>query len=201
MNNDQSFKLEAFRQLAEEISKCNRCILSKKRKNPVVGDGDINAKIVLIGEAPGYWEDVAGKPFVGSAGKLLNELLREADLPRESIYITNVIKCRPPGNRDPHPDEVDACRVYLDRQLDIIRPRVIVTLGRHSTAYIFSKAGVPFKSISDVQGKVFTVEFWEAKTYIIPSYHPAAALYNARLKDDIRSVIMLVGKIKADLQL
>lgn len=201
MNNNQSLKLEVFRQLAEEISKCSRCALSRKRKNPVVGDGDINANIVLIGEAPGYWEDVAGKPFVGSAGKLLNELLREAGLLRESIYITNVVKCRPPGNRDPRPDEIDACRVYLDRQLDIIRPKVIVTLGRHSTAYIFSKAGMPFKSISDVQGKIFTVKFWETKTYIIPSYHPAAALYNASLKDDIRSAIMLVGKIKSDLQL
>lgn len=194
-------RLEALRQLAEEISKCNRCALSRKRKNPVVGDGDINASIVLIGEAPGYWEDVAGKPFVGSAGRLLNDLLREAGLPRESVYITNVVKCRPPGNRDPHPDEVDACRVYLDRQLDIIRPRIIVTLGRHSTAYIFSKAGIPFKSISDVQGKPFTVIFWGTETYVIPSYHPAAALYNARLKDNIRSTLMLVGKIRADLHL
>ncbi|MEM2168706.1 MAG: type-4 uracil-DNA glycosylase [Candidatus Bathyarchaeia archaeon] len=183
-------------QLAEEVSGCKKCSLWKSRKNPVVGDGDINASIVFIGEAPGYWEDIKGKPFVGSAGRLLNEFLKKAGLSRESVYITNVVKCRPPGNRDPRPDEIKACSPYLDRQLDLIRPRVIVTLGRHSTAYLFSRAGMGFRSISEVQGKVFDVNLWKTKVYIAPSYHPAAALYNAGLRKYIEETIKLIASIK-----
>ncbi|MEM2398892.1 MAG: uracil-DNA glycosylase, partial [Candidatus Bathyarchaeia archaeon] len=150
-------------------------------------------------EAPGYWEDVEGKPFVGSAGRLLDEALREASILRSEIYITNVVKCRPPGNRDPRPEEIEACRIYLDRQLDIIRPRIIVTLGRHSTAYIFSKINLRFKSISEVQGKIYEAELWGQKTYVVPSYHPAAALYNVKLKDEIGKIMRLVKKIECEL--
>ncbi|MEM2352485.1 MAG: type-4 uracil-DNA glycosylase [Thermoproteota archaeon] len=190
-----SSRLDAFRQLAEEVSRCRKCSLSETRRNPVVGDGDINSTLVLIGEAPGYWEDIEGKPFVGSAGRLLNEILVEVGLSREKVYITNVVKCRPPRNRDPRSDEIKACRGYLDRQLDLIRPSVIVTLGRHSTAYILSKARLEPKPISEIQGKIFEVEFWGAKTYIIPSYHPAAALYNARLKIHIKKALFLVKDV------
>lgn len=189
-------KLGAFRRLAEEISRCKRCPLWESRKNPVIGDGDVNASIVFVGEAPGYWEDIKGKPFVGSAGRLLDEFLKKAGLSRKNIYITNIIKCRPPGNRDPRPDEVKACSPYLDRQLDLIRPKVMVTLGRHSTAYISSRAGIKFRSISELQGKVFEVNFWETKSYIIPSYHPAAALYKAGLKKYIEETIKLAASIK-----
>ncbi|MBS7640669.1 uracil-DNA glycosylase [Candidatus Bathyarchaeota archaeon] len=188
-------KLEAFAQLTKEIYECRKCSLWKTRKRPVVGDGDTNACIILVGEAPGYWEDVEGKPFIGAAGKLLNEFLKKVGLSRESIYITNVVKCRPPGNRDPHPEEIKACGPYLDRQLDLIRPKVIVPLGRHSTSYIFSKAGVPFKSISEVQGKIFEAMFWETKTYLIPSYHPAVALYRVKLRSDIERALSLAAKI------
>jgi len=196
MTLDYRLKIAAFRKLAEEISRCRKCSLWEFRKNPVVGDGDINASIVFIGEAPGHQEDITGKPFVGSAGKLLDEVIRKAGFSRESVYITNVVKCRPPRNRDPHPEEIEACSPYLDRQLDLIRPKVIVALGRHSIIYIFSKAGIAFKSISEVQGKVFEVTLWETKTHIIPSYHPAAALYNARYKGHIEEAVRLAASIR-----
>jgi len=193
--------LEAFEKLAIEVNECRRCGLWRSRRKPVLGDGKIDAIIVFIGEAPGYWEDVKGKPFVGSAGRLLDEILRENSISREDVYITNVMKCRPPENRDPRPEEIESCKVYLDRQLDLIRPRIIVTLGKHSTAYVFSKVGIPFKSISEVQGKLYEMEFWGAKVYVIPSYHPAAALYNIRFRDDIGNAIKLAKRVKDELTL
>jgi DNA polymerase len=195
---DLRLKIDVFKQINAEVAECKRCGLWRSRKNPVLGDGDINAKIVFIGEAPGYMEDVKGKPFVGAAGKLLNESLIKAGISRDKVYITNVVKCRPPENRDPRSDEIEACRSYLDRQLDLIRPKIIVTLGRHSTAYVFSKIGREFKSISEVQGKIFEAELWGEKIYIIPSYHPAVALYNAKLKVSVEKTIKLVSSIKID---
>ncbi|MEM3716013.1 MAG: uracil-DNA glycosylase [Candidatus Bathyarchaeia archaeon] len=199
MDLESKIRAEIFQQLMSEVNACKRCDLSRHRRKPVLGDGNINALTVFIGEAPGYWEDVEGKPFVGSAGRLLDEALREASILRSEIYITNVVKCRPPGNRDPRPEEIEACRIYLDRQLDIIRPRIIVTLGRHSTAYIFSKINLRFKSISEVQGKIYEAELWGQKTYVVPSFHPAAALYNVKLKDEIGKIMRLVKKIECEL--
>lgn len=188
-------KFEALQQLVAEVNACRKCSLWRSRKNPVPGDGNIDSPMVLIGEAPGYWEDIRGKPFVGSAGKLLNKILEEAAISRDEVYITNVVKCRPPENRDPLPEEIEACSSYLDRQLNLIRPKVIVTLGRHSTAYIFSRISIPFESISKVQGRVFEVNFWEAETYVVASYHPAAALYNVRLRGEIENTIRLAKSI------
>lgn len=188
-------KFKIFQQLMLEVNACKRCGLWRNRRKPVLGDGDINASIVFIGEAPGYWEDIKGKPFVGSAGKLLDEILMENSISRDEVYITNIVKCRPPENRDPHPDEIAACSDYLERQLDLIRPRIIMTLGRHSTAYIFSRAGIPFKSISKAQGKIYEVNFWGRKVYVVPSYHPAAALYNLKLREDIKSAIRLIKRL------
>ncbi|HEW89812.1 MAG TPA: uracil-DNA glycosylase, partial [Candidatus Bathyarchaeota archaeon] len=124
--------------LIAEIKACTRCPLHATRKNPVPGEGSLDAELMLIGEAPGRWEDEKGRPFVGAAGKLLNKLLGVAGFRREEVYIANVLKCRPPGNRDPRPEEVSACTPFLDRQIEIIGPKVIATLGRHSTRYIFS---------------------------------------------------------------
>ena len=185
-------KIEAFQQIIAEINKCRKCNLWRMRRKPVPGEGDINASIVFIGEAPGYWEDVKGRPFVGAAGKLLNEAFEKAGIQRSKVYITNVVKCRPPGNRDPLPEEIEACHTYLDRQLNIIRPKIIVTLGRHPTAYMFSRAGMEFKAISRVQGKVYEVDFWGTKTYIVASYHPAAALYNIKLKEKIEKTMEII---------
>lgn len=188
-------KTELMWKLVMEINNCRRCDLWKTRRNPVPGDGNINAAAVFIGEAPGCWEDITGKPFVGAAGKVLEEILEENGLSRNEIYITNVVKCRPPGNREPKPNEVEACSPYLDQQLSIIKPKIIVTLGRHSTLYIFSKAGLTFKSIGESQGKIYKVKILNSPIYLIASYHPAAALYNPELRKHIENSIRLVKSI------
>lgn len=132
---------ELLRELEEEIRRCTKCPLHRHRAKAVPGEGDPNAKVFFIGEAPGRNEDLEGRPFVGAAGKLLNRLLELAGLSRSAVFITNVVKCRPPGNRDPRPEEIEACAPYLDRQLAAVRPDIVVTLGRHSTAYLLGRAG------------------------------------------------------------
>ncbi|MBS7634292.1 uracil-DNA glycosylase [Candidatus Bathyarchaeota archaeon] len=185
-------KNDLMQRLIAEISLCRKCNLWKTRKNPVPGEGDINTLVVFIGEAPGRWEDIEGKPFVGSAGDLLNRILRKIGLSRDNVYITNLVKCRPPGNRDPHLNEIESCSPYLDRVLDIIKPKIILTLGRHSTSYMFSKLGLTFRSISEVQGKIYEVKLWGSKIHLIASYHPAAALYNMQLEKEIETSIKIV---------
>ena len=138
-------------------------------KRQVPGDGDRKANVMFIGEGPGYYEDQQGIPFVGRAGQLLNEMLESIDLQRQDIYITNMLKCRPPNNRDPLPAEITACGPYLERQIRMISPKVIVTLGRYSTANFF-----PTEPISKLRGKPMP---WNGIT-ILPMYHPAAALRN-----------------------
>ncbi|MEM3551477.1 MAG: uracil-DNA glycosylase, partial [Candidatus Bathyarchaeia archaeon] len=159
--------------------------LWKTRKNAVAGEGNPETKIMFVGEAPGYWEDIKGKPFVGAAGKLLDSLLAEIGFKRENVFIANVLKCRPPGNRDPQPSEIHKCTPYLDRQIATIKPRIIVTLGKHSTSYIFAKAGLPFEGISYARGKFYQVDFLGFSTIVFPTFHPAAALYNAGFKTKI----------------
>jgi DNA polymerase len=154
-------------QIAKEISTCTKCPLHKNRTNAVPGEGDYNAKLLFIGEAPGYHEDIQGRPFVGQSGQLLGHLLTAIKLKREEVYITNVVKCRPPDNRDPAPVEIETCKPYLDRQIAAMDPRVIVTLGRFSMARWF--AG---QRISQVHGKPKT----EGGRIIMPMFHPAAAL-------------------------
>jgi DNA polymerase len=138
---------------------------------------------MFIGEGPGRTEDLEGRPFVGQAGKFLNELLSEAGLLREKVFICNIVRCRPPRNRDPKPDEVQACTPYLDRQLRAIQPRFIVTLGNHSTAYIFSKTSLSFQNITKVHGKSREVTLLNQKVIVFPTFHPAAALYSAKYKE------------------
>jgi len=169
--------------IAEEIKNCRRCDLSKKRINAVPGEGNANSPILMIGEAPGYWEDRKGRPFVGAAGKLLDEILEKININRSEIFITNVLKCRPPGNRDPRSEEIRACTPFLDRQIQIIKPKLIVTLGRHSTSYLFSKMNLRFDGISKVRGRICPARFAEWRCYVMPTYHPAAALYNTNLKE------------------
>jgi len=173
---------EEYRALVEEILHCRRCGLWETRTNAVPGEGPIDAKVMLIGEAPGRHEDAQGRPFVGAAGKLLTELLEMIGLRRSNVYITNLLKCRPPGNRDPLPDEVEACSPYLDRQVELIRPRVIVTLGRHSTKYVLERGGLRVRGISQVRGRVFSLELNGLVVRVVPTYHPAAALYNPKVR-------------------
>src|SRR3954454_17706495 len=160
-------KERALEHIAEEIHVCDRCELHRTRTKSVPGEGRADAKVMLIGEAPGWNEDQQGRPFVGAAGKFLEELLAKAGLQRNDVFITNVVKSRPPGNRDPLPDEIAACAPYLERQIEVIDPDVIVTLGRFSMARWF-----PGERISRIHGQPKRV----GRRLIVPMYHPAAAL-------------------------
>ena len=156
----------------------------------VMGDGNLDAEIVFIGEAPGKNEDLQGKPFVGAAGKFLDEMLAAANLDRSDVYITNIVKYRPPNNRDPRPEEKAAFWPYLLRQLEIIQPKVVVTLGRHSGGYF-----IPDLQISRDHGHARTVRFHDREFLVIPLYHPAAALYNGSMRqillDDFARMIAM----------
>ncbi|MCX8177365.1 MAG: type-4 uracil-DNA glycosylase [Candidatus Bathyarchaeota archaeon] len=179
------FKLGVLEEVASEIKTCKKCELWKTRRNTVPGEGSSDAKIMFIGEAPGYWEDIQGKPFVGAAGKLLDRLLTEACLSRDRIFIGNVLKCRPPGNRDPLPSELIACTPYLDKQIQAIKPKIIVTLGNYSTAYLFSKAELKFNGISSLRGKFYKIKLLNLEVTVFPTLHPAAGLYSTRYRQVI----------------
>lgn len=168
--------------VASEVRVCTKCPLWKSRKNAVPGVGSPETLTMFIGEAPGRSEDVKGEPFVGMAGKLLDTLLSQIGLSREQVFITNVVKCRPPGNRQPKPLEIETCTPYLNRQILIIQPEFIVTLGSHSTAYIFSKTTLTFSSITQVRGKPHKATFLGVPLTIFPTFHPASALYNQEHK-------------------
>ncbi len=175
-------KAELMEKIACEVRVCVKCRLWEKRQKAVPGEGDINAAVVFVGEAPGYWEDLKGLPFVGAAGKILNTLMTKIGLPRDSVFITNVVKCRPPGNRAPRTDEIKTCTgLYLDRQISLIQPSVIVTLGNHSTVYVLSRIGLEKEAamgISQLQGKVYTAKFMDLPVLVIPMFHPASVLHN-----------------------
>lgn len=169
-------KQQALQKIADEVELCKLCPLYQTATRGVPGEGNPDADILLIGEGPGQKEDELGRPFVGSAGKLLEELLRHIALTRSDVYIANVIKHRPPGNRDPLPDELEACWPYLRRQIETIQPKVIVLLGRHALERF-----LPGKSISQVRGKAYRV----GGTVYFPMYHPAAALYQGSLRETL----------------
>ena len=157
--------------LYDQIRTCTRCQLSRSRTRAVPGEGPENASLMFIGEAPGFHEDKSGRPFVGAAGKFLEELLATIELTRQQVYIANVIKCRPPGNRDPLTAELSACEPYLERQIQLIRPKVIVTLGRFSMYRYF-----PGAAISKIHGQPKRV----GSTLVVPMFHPAAALHQPK---------------------
>lgn len=167
-------QLNELRKVAGEVAECDKCELHFSRKNAVPGEGDPHAEMMFIGEAPGFHENEQGRPFVGAAGKFLDELLTKIDMKREQVYITNVVKCRPPGNRDPRPEEVEICTThFLDRQIQAINPKVVVTLGRYSMGLF-----APHAKISDVHGQALQVK----GRLIVPMYHPAAALHQGSLR-------------------
>jgi len=178
--------------VAAEVRACRKCELGGLRRNPVPGEGSLNAAVMFIGEGPGYWEDVKGRPFVGAAGKLLDEMLSRIGLSRSQVYIANILKCRPPENRDPLPMEVRACTPYLDRQIEIIEPRFIATLGRHSASYILAKAGFEAGGITELRGRVYEADLFGFRVFVIPMYHPAAALYNVRYRDQLEDDFRLL---------
>jgi DNA polymerase len=167
--------------IASEVSVCKKCKLHYSRKNSVPGEGPPNAQIMFIGEGPGFHENEQGRPFVGQAGKLLDELLMKINLKREDVFIGNVVKCRPPGNREPEPEEIQACSDYLDRQIQAINPKVIVTLGRYSMARY-----LPNAKISDIHGQATVIK----GRLIVSMYHPAAALRQQSLKPILEADFM-----------
>jgi DNA polymerase len=183
---ERSGSLSELTVLYQEVRTCQKCILSKGRTNAVPGEGPEDAEIMFIGEAPGFHEDRQGRPFVGAAGKYLEELLETIDLSREEVYIANVIKCRPPGNRDPEPEEIEACRPYLDQQIDLIRPRLIVTLGRFSMQRYF-----PGASISRIHGQAKRV----GNVIYYPMFHPAAALHQPRWRSLVEEDILKIPEL------
>lgn len=162
--------------IAEQVADCKNCPLNFARKKAVPGEGPAAAQIMLIGEGPGFYENEQGRPFVGAAGNFLDELLEKAGVSRKAVFITNVVKCRPPGNRDPQPEELLACAAYLDRQIEAINPLIIVTLGRFSMAKF-----LPNVRISEVHGQ----PAWVKGRLIIPMFHPAAALHQPSLKTSV----------------
>ncbi len=167
---------ETLAQIAKEVSSCQKCALYPSRKLSVPGEGPANSEIMFIGEGPGFHENEQGRPFVGAAGNFLNELLAEAGLKRSDVWIGNVVKCRPPGNRDPLPEELAACNEYLERQIAAINPKIIITLGRFSMGKY-----MPGAKISSVHGQMRRV----GDRFVIAMFHPAAALHQAALKPAI----------------
>jgi len=180
---------EALKKIKDEVINLKASSLCLERvKNkvfPVIGEGNHNAEIIFIGEAPGENEAKTGRPFCGRSGKLLDEFLASINIPRESVYITNIVKDRPPKNRDPLPDEIEIYAPFLDRQIAIIKPKIIATLGRFSMQYIMNRYGLSFElgPISDMHGKVFeAIMPWGDKVKVVPLYHPAVAIYNQHSK-------------------
>ena len=182
--------MSALTELYQQIELCIKCDIARLRTKVVPGEGAENAEILFIGEAPGWHEDQQGRPFVGQAGQYLDRLLLSINLNRQQVYIANVIKCRPPDNRDPLPTEIQNCRDWLDRQIDIIKPKMIVTLGRYSMARYF-----PGKSISKIHG---TAVKRDGIIYFA-MYHPAAALHQQSLRNEIEADMQKIPKLIAEM--
>lgn len=183
---------ERAAELYEVIRACTLCALASTRTQAVPGEGPLTAEVMCIGEAPGLNEDKQGRPFVGAAGKFLDELLAAGGLRRDEVYICNVLKCRPPGNRDPLPGEIEACAEYLDLQIDMVDPLVIVTLGRFSMSRWF-----PQQAISRIHGSVREFD----GRFVIPMYHPAAALHQQNLRqvliEDFQRLRQVIARARA----
>lgn len=185
-------KEDKIRALNEVIKKCERCPLSRTRTHAVPGEGNIDAKILMIGEAPGMREDSQGKCFVGRAGKVLNNLLDLVGLKREEIFIVNSVLCRPPNNRNPTSQELKACSIYLNAYLSMIKPRVIIPLGNFALGYILQKYGMREEKISRIHGESMRIGDIE----IIPMFHPAASLYDPRIREVIEEDFKILKRIK-----
>jgi len=175
---ERETKIDSLSSIAEMIRSCNRCPLAKERTRAVPGEGPDGAEILLVGEAPGRDEDRAGRPFVGRAGSLLNCCLEEAGIERSRVFITNAVKCRPPNNRRPKKDEIEACRPYLEDQMSLIQPKVVILMGNAAT-----KAVLDMEGVTSLRGQVFEDLF-------LVTFHPAAVLRNKNLKEDLVSDLL-----------
>ncbi len=190
---DLDARRTALSDLNAGVHSCHKCPLSTTRTKAVPGEGPVDAEVLFIGEAPGYYEDQQGRPFIGAAGQFLDTLLASIDLKRSDVFIANVVKCRPPGNRDPQPDEIASCADWLATQQDIIKPKVIVTLGRYSLAKFF-----PGQPISKIHGQPRKV----GDVWVVPMYHPAAALHQGSLRrtieEDFKRIPLYLEKAREE---
>ena len=195
-------RTELMRKIKDEVVNLKESPLYAERiKNkvfPVIGEGGHQAKIMLIGEAPGKNEAATGRPFCGAAGKILDQLLDSVEIERKEVYITNIVKDRPPFNRDPLPNEIAIYGPFLDRQIEIIQPQVIATLGRFSMVYIMEKFNLrhELKSISQMHGKKFETVASYGKIHLIPLYHPAVAIYNSNTKDQLKADFQILREFR-----
>lgn len=183
-------KVQQLQYIAHLVGECKKCDLSKTATNPVPGFGNPDADIVFVGEAPGAQEDKEGLPFVGNSGKLLDKLLNTISVPRKDVFICNILKHRPPENRDPLPHEIQVCVPYLKAQLKIIKPKIIITLGRFAMNYFF-----PSESISRVHGQVRKIIWQELPLTIVPVYHPSAGLRNGAMLKSLQEDFLSIGKL------
>ena len=186
-------KMSEMKSLNDDVSACRDCGLHRTRNKPVPGEGSLDARIIFIGEAPGSNEDMQGRPFVGRAGMFLDELLSSVGLKREDVFIANILKCRPPGNRNPKAEEIRSCTSYLDRQIATIAPETICPMGNFATSYILEKYGLKPEPIGRIHGKSFRIKNLLLDARIIPLYHPASAVYNPKMKytllDDFKRMV------------
>lgn len=195
MSSDREAKLK---QVRDDVVACNKCQLSSFRSEngylPVVGEGSHNAELVFIGEAPGLNEAKTGRPFCGDAGRILDELLDSINIPRREVYICNILKDRPPGNRNPQKEEIEGCVPYLEKQLEAIKPKIVATLGNYATAFIMEKYNLKneIKGISKIRGNVFEVSSLFGDIKIIPLYHPAVATYNRNMKEVLKQDFQVI---------
>jgi len=187
---------QKLKKIKEEVISCRKCSLYKTRTCPVIGEGNHQTKIVFVGEGPGASEDRTGYPFCGAAGKILDELLNAVEIKREEVYICNILKCRPPGNRDPQKEEIEACVPYLEKQIEIIKPEVVCPLGRFAMEFLMEKFGLKdqIQGISKIHGKAFESRSLFQKITLIPFYHPAVATYNANMKEVLKKDFQVLEK-------
>lgn len=185
-----------LKEIKDEVLICQKCSLYKTRIYPVIGQGNHQAKIMLIGEAPGAQEAKTGRPFCGQAGKILDELLEAVEIKRKEIYITNILKDRPPANRDPQKEEIEACTPYLERQIRIIKPKIICPLGNYATTYLLEKYELKDKiqGISKIHGQVFEARANFGLIKIIPLYHPAVVVYNQNMKETLKKDFKILNE-------
>ena len=182
-------KDKQLKQIKEKVIKCQKCSLCRTRNLPVIGQGNHQTEIMLIGEAPGASEDKTGRPFCGQSGRILDGLLNSVGFKREEVYICNILKCRPPTNRNPQKEEIEACVPYLERQIEIIRPKIIGSLGNYATVYLLEKYGLKNKiqGISKIHGQVFEAKADFGPIKIIPLYHPAVVVYNKNMEEVLKN--------------
>jgi uracil-DNA glycosylase family 4 len=188
-------KSERMRRLSEEIQKCRRCGLCGGRQNPVVGEGDLDAALMFVGEAPGRREDETGRPFVGAAGQRLNRLLHHIELDRENVYIGNVVKCRPPNNRRPRHEEIKVCSPHLEKQLEIIEPKIVAPMGNSSIGYFMRRFGLKSAPIGIIHGRQSLIDAPWGEVILFPLYHPAAAIYTRDLEQVMKKDFKVLGEL------